>query len=38
MILTTFSDFYSEPERRVDVIELKRFARVYKKPISYFLR
>lgn len=24
-------------ERRVDVVELAEFARVYKKPITYFL-
>lgn len=25
-------------ERRVDVIELAEFARLYKKPVSFFLR
>ena len=25
-------------ERRVDVVELAEFARVYRKPISYFLQ
>jgi transcriptional regulator with XRE-family HTH domain len=24
-------------ERRLDVVELKAFARVYRKPVSYFL-
>ncbi|MBI4430969.1 MAG: helix-turn-helix transcriptional regulator [Candidatus Omnitrophica bacterium] len=25
-------------ERRVDVVELKEFAHLYRKPLSYFLR
>jgi transcriptional regulator with XRE-family HTH domain len=25
-------------ERRVDAIELEEFARIYKKPVTYFLR
>ncbi len=39
--LGTTQSFISRCEtgdRRVDVIELQAFARVYRKPISYFLR
>lgn len=25
-------------QRRIDVVQLKQFARIYKKPLDYFLR
>lgn len=25
-------------QRRIDIVELKKFARIYKKPIDYFLK